>query len=118
MSNSKKIVSVIGDIFCDVLVTNFTSIPPWGTDAEAHIIFAAGGSALNTVLHGANFSCLKEKNVCFALYSAVGNDIQGEICLNAIGGKEDILNYIYKSTAYATGTCIVISATSDRLFFF
>lgn len=52
-------IAIVGDIFCDILVTNLKDIPQWGQDTLSEISILPGGSALNTTVHAANYSSFR-----------------------------------------------------------
>lgn len=73
----KSFISVVGDIYCDIIAHGVQSLPNWGEDSLCDSInLMAGGSALNTVIHGANYSTWTSSNASFQFFSAVGNDSQ------------------------------------------
>lgn len=112
-------LSIIGDIFCDVLASiDGLPIFNWGEDRRSpQISILPGGAGLNTSCHAANYSRhVKGGLLNINFFSAVGNDCQGQLCLDTIEKDELINNCIVKSKTDRTATCIVLSGQSDRTF--
>lgn len=69
-------IRVLGDSFCDIMASDMTSLPKVGGDVLANIAMCAGGSGLNSTVHGAHFADVKGLDVRFQLLTALGNDFQ------------------------------------------
>lgn len=114
-----KTLNIIGDIYCDVVAAGVPSLPAWGKDTAASSIrFMAGGSALNSVVHNANFIQWSGVDVVTQFFGAVGKDPQGKLCLDRL---KDVSKYVVPRVEERidqhTGSCVVVSnATSDRCF--
>jgi sugar/nucleoside kinase (ribokinase family) len=50
--NTKHRLTIIGDVFCDVLASGVSVLPQWGEDSTAsnEVVLRAGGSGLNTAV--------------------------------------------------------------------
>ena len=55
-------------------------------------------------------------SVTASLFSAVGNDMQGQICVDAVNKSHLGVGEIIRSDELRTGSCIVISGSDDRCF--
>lgn len=120
-------ISVIGDIFCDVLAGPVRDMPVWGADALASIRLLPGGSGLNTVLHGANYAAAVSQQqrhdsrrtgsaAVFRYFSSIGDDAQGELLQRAVDNAPLVENHLSKRIGQRTPTCIVLSGPADRAF--
>jgi sugar/nucleoside kinase (ribokinase family) len=139
-------IKILGDSFCDIITSNLSAFPRVGGDALAAIRLTAGGSALNTALHGAHFALtILDGNVAFEALTAVGNDYQVlfaaiflqycnfilyYLCLSFTHSVHhaqgsicsEAMNHpllkqsVCKDHGYSTGTCIVLSHGGDRSF--
>jgi hypothetical protein len=59
------------------MASNISSMPRLGCDTLTESIqLYAGGSALNSTVHGANFSSAFDIPVSFELFTATGLDVQ------------------------------------------
>jgi len=67
---------IIGDSFCDVVAASMESLPKLGGDVLANISLVAGGSGINSAIHGANYCSFRELPIDIELVTAVGNDFQ------------------------------------------
>lgn len=109
-------ISVIGDIYCDILASNVPRLPGWGEDITcSKVALMAGGSALNTVVHGANFIQWADLNIENHFYSAVGKDSQGKLCTDRLK-HPNIVPHVLQKDGDNTGSCIVLSGEADRCF--
>lgn len=108
-------ISIVGDIFCDIVASNLTEMPRWGEDTLSAISILPGGSALNTTLHCAKYVSYKGKSNKIVLYSAVGDDPQGKICNDALKDELVVCSNVVKISGGKTGTCLVLSG-ADRAF--
>lgn len=108
-------IRILGDSFCDIVASDMDGLPKQGGDVLARIGLCAGGSGLNSTVHGANYVAVFGSAVSFELYSAVGTDFQGNICAAALNNPK-IASVLSKTHGYSTGTCIVLSANGDRSF--
>ena len=89
----------------------------WGEDSLCKdIAIVAGGSLLNSAVHGANYSSYRQSGVQINTFGVVGRDVQGDICLKALKSNALIVNHVNESPDHSTGTCIVLSGKQDRLF--
>lgn len=115
---------MIGDIFCDIVAKGVQELPQWNSDTLCQgIHLIPGGSALNTTVHAAYYSRfnvdhgISAEPVQIELFSVVGDDIYGDICLKALDKhSEYITQSIVRKPEEATGACIVISGAADRTF--
>ncbi len=71
---------------------------------------------LNSAVHGANYASYQHTNIHINVFGVVGKDAQGELCIKALQQQPLIVNNIIEKSEYSTGTCIVLSGKSDRLF--
>ena len=69
-------IRILGDSFCDIVASDMDGLPKQGGDVLARIGLCAGGSGLNSTVHGANYVAVFGSAVNFELYSAVGTDFQ------------------------------------------
>jgi sugar/nucleoside kinase (ribokinase family) len=89
----------------------------WGEDALCKdISIVAGGSLLNSAVHGANFSAYRQVDIQINAFGVVGLDTQGDICMKAMRQHPLIVDKVIEKSEYTTGTCIVLSGEQDRLF--
>jgi sugar/nucleoside kinase (ribokinase family) len=114
-------INFIGDIFLDIIAKDITRLPAWETDTLASISMIAGGSCLNSVSHAKSFADYlnlqgKPTNIGLNLFSSVGLDSQGAICLDHLTKVGLLTDNIAKLATERTGTCIVLSGSSDRCF--
>jgi sugar/nucleoside kinase (ribokinase family) len=92
-------------------------IHSWGEDSLCRdISIVAGGSLLNSAVHGANYSSYRQADIQINTFGVVGCDIQGGICMKALQQHPLIINKVIEKSEYTTGTCIVLSGKQDRLF--
>ena len=114
--SQNKRINLIGDIFCDIVSKNVANLPTWGTDTLSDITIMAGGSCLNSIVHAKSYEKFSGLNTTLDIFSAVGQDIQGSCCIKTIESNNINTSHIIQSLSYKTGTCIVISGSSDRSF--
>ena len=89
----------------------------WGKDSLCNdISIIAGGSLLNSAVHGANFSSYHSANIQLNAFGVVGRDIQGDICMKALNQRDMLRNNVIVTSDCPTGTCIVLSGRQDRSF--
>lgn len=109
-------IGIIGDAWCDILASNMTKLPKWNEDTLASINLFAGGSGLNTCVHGANYSMrICSGSVLFSLYSAVGDDSMGRLCKDAIR-VDCISDNVLSLSSKRTPSCIILSGLGERTF--
>ena len=124
MSMSTVVINVIGDVFVDIIASGLEAIPEWEKDTLATIRTFPGGSALNTVMHFTHYcqyNRVEDENnaekTSIALYSAVGNDHFGKICINALNEVGPTLqNKVQIHVRQRSGSCIVLSGNQGRGF--
>mmetsp|Transcript_30576 Transcript_30576/g.56977 ORF Transcript_30576/g.56977 Transcript_30576/m.56977 type:complete len:215 (+) Transcript_30576:125-769(+) len=110
-------ITMVGDIFCDIVASNLSDIPSWGEDSLCKdIAIVAGGSLLNSAVHGANYSSYRQSSIKINTFGVVGRDVQGDICMKALKSNSLIVNHVIERQDHSTGTCIVLSGKQDRLF--
>lgn len=114
---------IAGDIFCDIMVVGVHELPKWGEDSLAEKIeLLAGGSALNITVHSAAYLQYKSSSMAtdplkIKLYSSVGGDMQGNICLARLSEFPSIdTKCILSKDEWRTGSCVVLSGNADRSF--
>jgi sugar/nucleoside kinase (ribokinase family) len=108
-------ISIIGDLFCDILAST-QNLPTWGTDTLASgIQLLPGGSAFNSAVYASKYTRLKEYPIQISLYGAVGNDMFSGIMKKAIHDN-DIVDHVVARPGARTGSCIVMSSNKDRCF--
>lgn len=108
-------ISIIGDLFCDILAST-QNLPTWGTDTLASgIQLLPGGSAFNSAVHASKYIGLKEYPIKISLFGAVGNDMFSGIMKKAIHDN-DIEDHVVVRSGARTGSCIVMSSNNDRCF--
>jgi ribokinase len=132
-------VSIIGDAFCDVIVSGIAALPEWGGDelAARPISMAAGGSALNTAVQLGHLAklCLDSSQAppSIVLHTALGDDLFGRFLreqVAALSSSKGQAPLVHLSTATPsrttkktedgssdkTGVCICLSGVQDRAF--
>lgn len=110
-------ITLVGDIFCDIIAHDMANIPSWGEDSLCgKINLVAGGSLLNSAVHGCSYSAFTGAGIEINTFGAIGRDTQGEICMKAIRSVPYLVNNVIEKDDYTTGTCIVLSGKQDRLF--
>ena len=119
-STASADVSILGDIFCDIMVASSEADcnnPPliWGGDVvvDEPIQAMAGGSGLNTATH---LACAfrSSANSTTNLWSAIGRDAWGGIIRRHASRCGVRLRGVLD--APSTGVCVVFSGPSDRGF--
>eukprot|EP01064_Diplonema_japonicum_P033959 TRINITY_DN6856_c0_g1_i1.p2 TRINITY_DN6856_c0_g1~~TRINITY_DN6856_c0_g1_i1.p2 ORF type:complete len:326 (+),score=78.35 TRINITY_DN6856_c0_g1_i1:41-1018(+) len=110
-------ISVIGDIYVDVVASQLSSLPGWGEDRTVGVIKTIlGGSAANTARHMKGIN----PNLQIALIGSIGNDANGASTVQTLreSGLEDWCETGPASIApdEVTGSCIVLSGAADRAF--
>lgn len=119
MSSFSKSINVLGDIFCDIIASDIhDQLPKWGEDTLGNICILPGGSALNSAIHAATYAdyVALSSTIIIRMFSAVGLDIQGNICETSLQQRHIITSNIVKNPNLRTGSCIVLSGSSDRGF--
>ena len=69
-------IRVIGDTFCDIIASELNGPLKLGGDVLGSITLCAGGSGLNTTIHGTNYCEFAEIPINFEFVTAIGTDIQ------------------------------------------
>jgi hypothetical protein len=69
-------IRILGDCFCDIVASDMECLPKEGGDVLARIGLCAGGSGLNSTIHGANYADVFGSTASFEIFSAVGTDFQ------------------------------------------
>ena len=121
--SKKQTITVIGDIFCDIIATRVTRLPSvWGTDTVVTdpITIHSGGSGLNTsvwlrnLLKSETFSDPVRVQITrnFANTNDFGSIVQGTLENAGV----EIIEPISKNQLSSIGTCICLSGETDRSF--
>ena len=118
------LLTIIGDIFCDVIATNIQELPKWGEDSLTQKIqILAGGSALNITVHGAHYLQYRSSllptspSLRLKLLSCTGGDLQGQLCKAQLQRFSNIdTSCIVSKDEWRTGSCVVLSGQNDRSF--
>lgn len=109
-------ITIVGDIFCDIIAYGIVNLPQWGQDAKASgISIYPGGSGLNTTVQAANYATYIQNNTILRIFSAVGKDFQGDLCLSKLKHPQ-IISHVKENINERTGSCIVLSGPNDRSF--
>ena len=116
-------ITVIGDIFCDIIATSVPRLPAvWGTDTVVTdpITVHSGGSGLNTSVWLKNL--LKDDTSGnqirvqitrnFAKSDGLGNSVEDALEKAGV----EIISPIDQSQLSSLGTCICLSGNADRSF--
>ena len=125
--DSPVLLTIIGDIFCDVIATNIHELPKWGEDSLTQKIqIMAGGSALNITVHGAHYLQYRSSrpttistspSLRLKLLSCTGGDLQGQLCKAKLQCLSNIdSSCIVSKDEWRTGSCVVLSGQNDRSF--
>lgn len=119
------VIQILGDIFTDILAV----VPPpgfkVGGDTLSKINVLAGGSGLNVSVHLAAY--LRRNKVkladsdssspTVAMFSCVGDDLHGQLCTEHLRSSGvDTAGVHISKRGFKTGSCIVLSASSERSF--
>ena len=113
-------VSVLGDLFCDVVATNVAALPEWGGDARTDSVgMYAGGSAANVASHLRSLARSRADGAdadvtLFAALGETGDAVEHMLArhLREAGVELDAV----RVPGTTIGTCIVLSGASDRAF--
>ena len=121
-SSSYGTVNILGDIFTDIVAKVPAKIAVGG-DTLSKIDVFPGGSGLNISVHLASYLSSQSQSssqpkLQAAMYSCVGNDVHGEMCIKALkdAGVDESHVIVCKDTKIKTGTCIVLSSGTERSF--
>ena len=136
------VIQILGDIFTDILAV----VPPSGFkvggDTMSKINVLAGGSGLNVSIHLSaylkrqgqgkpteNDSSPKrmshhtpdisnaDRSPRVAIFSCVGDDLHGQLCTKALqDAGVDTAGVHVSKRGFKTGSCIVLSSSSERSF--
>lgn len=113
---STKRINFLGDIFCDVVASNVRDISHWGGDTKAAISFLPGGSCLNAICHAEALRSYLGLSTEISIFSAVGDDLQGKICLEKLESIGISIKDVIIYPNLHTPTCIVFSGDGERSF--
>lgn len=117
-------ISIIGDSFCDIMVTNLEKLPSWGADVLSNSPFEilAGGSALNSAIQLSNLinlydEELLDKNIVMdvKLHTIIGDDNYGTILKNATA-KHHVKLFSPTIENGSSGVCLCLCGHEDRAF--
>lgn len=111
-------INFIGDIYCDIMISEVIEMPKWGEDALGKTNIFAGGSSLNSIVHAKGFCDAAGMSVNLKLFSSVSEDMQGKLCLDFLKSQQIAVDTISqcKTSESSTGTCVVFSGQRDRCF--
>ena len=104
-----KRIHVIGDVFLDNV--NICDDFQFGKDNLGEIMHLPGGSALNTACHMATHSKGMTDEVEVTLFSVIGKDAEGHMCLKRLEECGVKTEFVKQHPTRRTGICTVISTS-------
>lgn len=119
MATFTRSINMLGDIFCDIMASNINDqLPKWGQDTLGNVCILPGGSALNSAIHASTYADYLSisSTLVIRMFSAIGLDVQGNICETSLQQRNIITSNIVKNSGIRTASCIVLSGSNDRGF--